>query len=627
MPKQTKISINPAEPIDKIKVRLAQIKSESDVFIQGTLKPIWDYNQNLYVGETEVDANLPAWKSTLFLNLTFGVVNSDISGSLSSLVTPNDFYTIYPYRASLKKGLFGPKIDLKKSALVLEKIMKIQENSSRFYTELYYAVKDSSIKSVGIIKVDWVQKDKPKRYLDQKDGKIVEVTKEYKVKSPRFQNIAPEDFIIHPKAKNVDDSPYAGNYYLEYTSNIEDNPYYNVDEQVTEFMDTYKDREIPEQVRLAEIWDNKNQVHVITETGHVIKSHVTPYKHNLKPYAICVKNPLQRQWYGISTVDAYSDIQNLMNATTNDLVDGTRMSLFRSFLVGSGFESKTPITMRPGAMYTVKNIEQFKEFGVSPPPPDIYRFFEQFDSFTNRIIGNLDQGDTTGINTATEARLVYSRAAGTFKEFSTFNRENFLRRILQLWIELNQQFLTVEDIQGLVPEDELNKIEFEPKNVDITAPFGFWVTGEKNLEDRQTQLDKIQVFGNLMGIMQAMPPQIDQDKLVARIVKSLDMGDDILKPIEAPPVDTKTTDPKAGPSVAKQEQIGKDLAVLAQKQGMAPDALMVQLAQKLGATPEDVLMKMVEVGSVNGFLQQVAQQLASPPDIPAQPGAPELGGK
>jgi hypothetical protein len=297
------------------------------------------------------------------------------------------------------------------------------------------------------------------------------------------------------------------------------------------------------------------------------------------------------------------------------------MSIFRSFFVGEGFESKKPITMGPGKQYTVRNVDQVKEFSVSPPPPDIYRLFEQFDSFTNRIIGNLDQSDTTGINTATEARLVYSRSAGTFQDYVNFNRENFLRRLIFLWIELNQQFLTVDDIRGLVPEDELDKIGFEDKKLDITAQYGFWVTGEKNLEDRQTQLDKIQIFGTLMQQIENMPPQIDRDKLVKRVVHSLDMGDDIIVPIEEQNGDINNgVGNKKGKetSTATKEQIGKDLAVLAQNQGMSADQLLQTLSQKFGTTPDEIILGMESLGSVSGFLQEAAKTLSSPPQIPEQ---------
>lgn len=601
--------------LTKAKKMLKRWVEESDSYKQEKLLGDWEYYQGLYEFYKDEAPDLDEWRSRLFLGLAFGMINQDASGSLSGLITPNDFYSIYPYKQNKSSALekaTGKGKDLVMTAAALEAVMKIQENEARFYSVTFESILSSCIKSVGITKIDWVQKEEKKEYLDVEQGKIIPIEKVYKVKTPRFQSILPEDFIIDPCAKGMHDAQYAGNWYDEKTDNIKDNPYYNMTAEINAFLSSYKDKgvEVPEVVRIAEVW-TKSKVYCMTGTGHVIKCHVTPYKHNEIPYAICVKHPIQGKWHGLSTMAAFADIQEMYNAIVNDHIDSFRLSMFRSFLVGAGFESKTPIRLAPGEMYTVKNVEQLKEFGTTPPPAESYRFYGQMESFTNQILGNLNQVDAENVSTATEAKLVYARASSQYRDFINYNRENYIRRLVKLWIELNQQFLTKDDFAGIVPESTLEKVMFEPDKVDLGASFGFYVTGEKNLEDRQTQLEKIGILTDSLLKVQGLPPEIDRRKFVERIIKTMDMGDELMineQELEQPK--------EQGQGIAAGDTLSKDLAALAQSQGMSPEQLLSKLAEKVGSNPQTILKDMSQAGGVNQYLQKVAQTLPTPPEIP-----------
>ena len=586
---------------EALKSKLKNWIDTSEHFVDNYYAAKWDMCEKQYQGIISIPEGIPEWRSKLFVGLTFGIVNQDVQGSIKSLYAPSDFVAITPARSMIG-------VDTTLSASVMKKIMYAQERAAGMYREMYDVVMDSVIKSIGIMKVDWMFENKTKQYLDLADGTIQKITEVKKISTPRLTSIAPEDFIISPNAKNLDTAPYAGYRYSEFVTNMKDNAYYNRADEVSKELDLYdKNMDLSNvTVDVYEIW-TPGHVYGITANGNIIKDHVTPYKHNMLPFAICVKYPQQRSIYGLSTVEMFSDIQDWTNVLVNETIDNMRLALQKMFLVSGASDIDTnTLRSRPGLILKVRDGGEIKEFPISPVNQDVYRNIQQMESFTNRILGNLDQVDSSSIGTATEAKLIYQRAQGRYEVFANYNRENFFRRIIKLWIELNQQFLVKEDIEGLIPEEDLKKLKYEPSKVDLTADFVFKITGDKGLDDKTMILDKIEILADKLPKLQNLPPNIDVAKLTDRLFMALDLGDDLIIPTETEKPAGKEGKTDKAP---KGTNIQDSINAAAQAVKISPEQLITELATKTGTTPEQVLTDIQNAGSFNTYLQAVQQQL------------------
>lgn len=563
---------------DALKAKLNSWIDKSRSFIENHYSAKWDLCDKLYQGILSVDDGVPEWRSKLFIGLTFGIANQDVRGSIKSLYAPNDFVHISPANGGeTDKDIV--------SALAMEKVMIAQEKQMGLYRELYDCTMDCIVKSVGIVKVDWLFENVEKSYLDMDNGKIIEVKDVKKLSTPRIVSIAPEDFIIDEDCKDLKTAKYAGHRYTEYVSNMKDNVYYNRQDEVSDCLSCLEGEEV---IDVYEIWE-ANHVYAITQTGHIVKDHVTPYKHNMIPYAVCVKYPRQRSIYGLSTVEMFADIQDWTNTLVNETIDNMRLSLQKMFLMSSASDL-TPgqLRARPGLILKVRDMGEIKEFPVSPVNQDVYKNIQQMEQFTNRILGNLDNVDSTSVGTATEAKLIFQRAQGVYEVFANYNRDNFFKRIVKMWIELNQQFIKPDDIKGILTKKELKSFNIETSKVDFGAEFEFSVTGDKGLEDKTMLIDKINSFTDAMAKAAQLPPEIDRVKYVKRLIMLYGIGDDILAQNEE--------------QTPNDDKIMGQINEMAQSQGITAEQFIMQLAEQKGVDPTQIIDEARAAGDFKKYI-------------------------
>ena len=562
---------------DELRAELQKRIEKSKAFLENNYTAKWDLCDKLYKGILAVGESVPEWRSKLFVNLTFGIVNSDTKGSIKALYAPNNFVSVIPAKdSSDEKAIM--------SAKVMEKVMLAQERAIGLYRELYDIVMDSVIKGIGVAYLGWQWKKEEKEYIDGVNGKIVPIKEEHKLLLPQIESVAPEDFIIDPDAKDLDTALYAGHRYTENVSCLKDNLYYNRQDEVSACLSTLEGQETIDVYLINE----KKHIYAITATGHIIKDHMTTWKHNMLPYAVCVKYPLQRSIYGLSTVEMFADIQDWTNTLVNETIDNMRLALQKMFIMSSSSDLTRQLRARPGLILKVRDMAEIKEFPISPVNQDVYRNLEQMEMFTNRILGNLDSLDASSVGTATEAKLVFQRAQGVYEVFANYNRDNFFKRIIKIWIELNQQFLKDKDaIKDMLSEKDIKKFKIEPANIDFNASFDFRVTGDKGLDDKVTRIEKIQSFNESLTQMGQLPPEIDRVKYIKKLVELYEIGDDILAETGETPEDDKI-----------MEQINAQ----AQSQGMTSEQYIIQLAQERGVDPASIIDEIRATGDFEKYL-------------------------
>ena len=572
---------------DELRAELLKRIERSKEFLENNYKAKWDLCDKLYKGILAVPEGVPDWRSKLFVNLTFGIVNADTKGSLKALYAPNNFVSVTPARDSGdEKAIL--------SAKVMEKVMLAQERAIGLYRELYDVVMDCVIKGIGVVYMGWKWKTEEKEYIDGVGGKLIPIKDEHKLLLPQIESVAPEDFIIDPDAKDLETASYAGHRYTEQVNNLKENLYYNRQDEVSACIEGLQGAETINVYLINE----KTHIYAVTETGHIIKDHITTWKHNMLPYAVCVKYPLQRSVYGLSTVEMFADIQDWTNTLVNETIDNMRLSMQKMFLMSSSSDL-TPgqLRARPGLILKVRDTAEIKEFPISPVNQDVYRNLEQMEVFTNRIIGNLDNLDASAVGTATEAKLVYQRAQGVYEIFSNYNRDNFFKRIIKIWIELNQQFLKDKKmIKEMLSDKDIKELKFEPANVDFNASFDFKVTGDKGLDDKVTRIEKIQSFNEAMVGMEKLPPEIDRTKYIKRLVELYEIGDDILAEVEG--------------ETPNDDKIMEQINAKAQEAGMTSEQYIIQLANERGVDPAVIIEEARATGDFEKYLAGATQAVA-----------------
>jgi hypothetical protein len=296
----------------------------------------------------------------------------------------------------------------------------------------------------------------------------------------------------------------------------------------------------------------------------------------------------------------------------NSNADLTDLAVMPIWLLNSNTNiDYNKLELYPNKVFKVDNNDKLANLPMPGPRTEGYKEISEHERYIHGISGNLEQVE--GADTATEAKLSAIRAQGKTKEYVKFNREEFLIPFLTAWLNLNQQFLTKEDAIKLLGEKRANDLHLEDSDVDLNVDFEVELTGEASDIDRVLELDKITQFNNAMIAISQLPPEINKEVVIKKLVS--------LFGYEPNEWINKVPNVPQQPAVPGQEESGMDKAEVekrvikvkgeveqvANEQGVAPEQYLTDMANKMQIDIKTLMALMVKEGGLQEFITKMDQ--------------------
>lgn len=581
--------------LEDFKAQITRDVNDYENYFNSTFAAKVSYLQDRYEGIRERDPNLPAWCSNMTYNRAFGLVHSEAGQAMPGIYQPNQFFTI---NADDKKSEMGVK--------ALQKLMYKQIPDMQFYSQHYWGIMDSLYMPAGWMKWGWVYGEKGRKVYGVKDGNVETKTKRKKVSMATCQSIDIKDIIFDWKGYGVDDMRYAGNkYYISVEDIRKDTKKYNEKDEVTEFLKVID--KMPIETRLTrvlvhEIWYH-DEVGIVTENSFCLCRQDNTAGGRL-PYRPLVKFPTARSVMGVGSIEAGAELLDAQDDLLNATFDGILLAVHKPVLVEGNLDN-TDTTIWPGKQIKVKPNTKVSEIFKSPMGNDWLNIGQNMDASLNRVLGNIDQMEDKGIDTATQARFVQARSNTGRRTYIDYNRENYLKWALEFWAEMCVDNMTEAEIIEVIGEKEAEKLNLIKDQLKLKElNYTITITGDNDLEDRMSYIQNTQTFLGILGqiaqLKQVPGTPINFDLLTQSLVNKFNFPDGVY---------VEPQQQSAGQGDIPT--IEQEIQTVAQSRGVTPEQLIAELSQQSGTAPEQVAADIQAAGSFSGYLKNMKQQEAA----------------
>ena len=583
---------------EEFKEQITRDVNDFEKYFNDNLRSKTNYTTNRYLGLREElsDDEIPEGFSNMTYNRGFGIVQGEAAQNMPGLYQPNQFFTM---NATDEKSELGVK--------AMQRLMYAQIANMGFYKQHFWGILDSLFTPVAPIKWGWEYYEKKHKSFSVVKGKgdIKTDTKVKHISQPKVTSLSVYDvFYDWKNYGNRKDMRYAGDKYfvpVEYIRN--DKKKYNNRDEVAKFLKEIDSQDVktrPVQVLVHECF-YVDEVGIVTENGYLLCRQDNPYGE--LPYGFLVKFPVSRKTEGISTIEASADLLDAEDDLLNATFDGIYTDVHKPMLY-TGTLNDEDLTVRPNKTIKIKPGQEMKSLFTQPMGNDWINMQKNMDMALNRVLGNIDQIENQGVDTATQSRFVQARANVGRRTYIDYNRENYLKWALEFWIQMNIDNMTEEEVIAAIGEKDakkLNLIAGQLKLKDIN--YTITITGDSDDEDRMTyvqnvdtfltMLQKISVFkqNELAGVK--LP--INFDLLTQTVVNKFNFPEGVyIEPTE---------------EGASEEQltIEQEITAAAEGRQMTPEQLIAEIAQKSGGTPEQVVMDIKAAGSFAAYLKTKAE--------------------
>lgn len=208
-------------------------------------------------------------------------------------------------------------------------------------------------------------------------------------------------------------------------------------------------------------------------SGIVVRATKFPYSHGRRYYVPFRPYPRPNRFFGRATPQILEGIQRQVNSLHNQRVDSTTIAINKVFLQRKG-SSVDPdnLTIYPGAVIPVDNVDDVREVQISPNVPGI-DIEQQLQQYGERSTGINDIAAARGINgdkTLGEVAMTSSAGGIRFGEL--------IRRLQSSMIEISTQvlglcyqFCTDDELEafGLTRDDLIKPWELDSHGNTSTA--------------------------------------------------------------------------------------------------------------------------------------------------------------
>jgi len=204
----------------------------------------------------------------------------------------------------------------------------------------------------------------------------------------------------------------------------------------------------------------------------------------------------------------------------------------------------------------------------------------------------MNETQFAGVNkTATGASLIDENLKTQSSDKATDIREDVLKPFLYMMLELNQQYLTVEEAINLIGERKAKELIIEPKAIDWNAKYDFKITGEDGRTTNNEKLKKQLAFMEVMKSVPEVKAFIKARDFSKEMVLRFGLDENLI--IEEPKEEVKPEIEQGG-NVSEEKQFNSIVEQLSKMTGKSPETITEELAN--GKTPADYEAEMTQGG-------------------------------
>lgn len=579
--------------LSEIKATITRNINSAEKYYDENYKDKTNETRDRYYGIRYRNPEIPDWCSNMTFNQGFGIVNAEAPQNMAGLYQPNQFFSL---TANDDKSEMGVK--------AIQKLMYTQIPNMNFFSNHYWGVLESLYTPAGWMFWGWKKSEKKKRTRTAVDGKIETKTHRKPISLPFCLSCSVDDILYDHEGYNNDDMLFAAYKYFVRVEDIRNNKErYNNPDEVSAFLaviDAMSPETRPSRVLIHEYY-TENDLGIMTENGFLLAWQDNPY--DRIPFRPIVKYSVPREILGVSSMEASKEIldaeDDLLNATFDEML----LNIHKPTYFTGSFSDEN-LERYPGATIMLKPGQAVTEGTTQPMGNDWMNMSNKISKSLNKILGNLDQIDDGGVDTATQARFVQSRSNMARRAFIDYNRENYMKWALEFWIELIIDNMTPDEVVKAIGEKEakrLNLVASELKLKDINYTIS--ITGDNDDEDRMVYMQNLNNFvatvAQIEQLKAATPNgPIKWDLLIQGMVNKFNLPEGTYQEVKE-----ESTDPNAG----GQPSIEQEIAATAQAKGQTPEQLITEIAQRVNKQPEQVLADIQQAGSFSGYLKQMAE--------------------
>ncbi len=409
----------------------------------------WEQMYNLYRMRTFPSRDETV--SRIFIPEVYTVIETLLPRLIASFIN-----TSKPYVTVL-----GRNAEDHEHAKAAEKLLQYQFECMEFPLKLVDFYKQALIYGTSIAKVIWD---------NVKDEPFVEV-------------VDIRDIFVDPDAQDVDTArwifhrSFVEREYLERHKDIYGLKDKDIDEisyakgetiYRTDDNDEYDNR-IEDGIEILEYWTDDRLITIANRT-HLLRDIDNPFAHQKKPFVRVVHTPIPFEFYGMGAIEPIAGLQLELNTKRNQRLDNVNFVINRMWMAQRGaIDDERQLVSRPGGIIVVNDIA-----GVQPlPTPDVTA-----SSYEEEKLIKLDIQNVSGISdyirglptsnreTATEIQIKTTQASNRFEFTFKLMAEMGIKRIAEMILLLDKQFLEEEKVIRVLKSDGVNFEPIYPEQLD-----------------------------------------------------------------------------------------------------------------------------------------------------------------
>lgn len=237
---------------------------------------------------------------------------------------------------------------------------------------------------------------------------------------------------------------------------------------------------------------------VIANRRVILKAQANPFHHQKRPLIRGVLFPVPMEWFGIGMVEPVIPLAHELNTIRRQRLDNINLILNRMWKVSTlaDVDLDTLVSSPNGVVLTddMDAVEALETPDVTQSAyNDAATIQADIENVTApRSVQGIPESGRLG-RTARGAQLIITQALEKFGTAARLTEETAIRRMLEMWKALNDQFIDGDDV---LQNPRLYGGLFDPdiKVEDIRAQVRFRLTGSSELIDKEGKINQIISF-------------------------------------------------------------------------------------------------------------------------------------
>jgi hypothetical protein len=452
---------------------------------------IWDECYSLYRFYADYDAEY-WYRSQYFFPEVFAMIESMSPDIIEACIGGEDFYGVAP----------AMDIGQLPQAKRMDQLMKYQQNEKMdFWIEAFHWIRTSLKYGNGLMKMWWHRHQTTRNYRQKvpwftafMTGKMYEQKTQqyYDYDDPKTALVDYKMFFPDPFGHDLNSCKYVFERKIVDFDHLRQGEkegfYENVDAvKDTAFQGNFPNMERLQSigidtgygqhtaeakrqfVELLEYWEDDKFALIANRKVFLKKPQANPFWHGMKPYAMLVDHPQEKEFWGIGEIRPTKDSQLMFNDSRNLRLDRFNQMVNQMFVGERGNNiDADQLIWRPSGVIWSDDRGALIPVKVDTMPEAIQTTDEQrgdlerYSGTWNTTRGQFPERKET----ATGIVKLESRALKRFGLKIKIMRKTGIKRILELQMKLNQQFLPEKreylmrlfregayDFQSVTPED------------------------------------------------------------------------------------------------------------------------------------------------------------------------------